>query len=127
MNQTATVYLRARGNLGSIEWQRAMCRQAADRLGATIIAEYVEEDAGHRRPVLDAMLHDLAGSEATDLFVVASADRLTRRMEIWHRLGKRLTRAGVRLVTADLVGRGDNEHLRLDALIHYVAKGQRRV
>lgn len=107
MKQTATLYVRARGatEACSVEHQLAVCRQAADRIGARVVAEYVEQES-RRRPVLDDMIRRLTGTERTDLLVVASADRLTRRAELWQRLSKRLKKAGVLLAVAEDVNAG---------------------
>lgn len=108
MNQTVTIYARARGGMErrSIGHQLAVCRQAAARIGATITAEYIDQGCGQKHPARERMLADLDTNHRGDLLVISSYDRLTRNYELWDRIFSTLERAGVRLVAADSVGEG---------------------
>ncbi len=117
MTKTATTYIRP-GHL-SLDAQRELCRQAADRLGVTITAEYIERAEGQVRPERERMLRELADERHTDLLLIASDDRLARQPRDWYRIKDRLHKANVQLVVAELVRGGLSlAGLRLVQRIH---------
>lgn len=104
MNKTATIYIRARGDGPSIDWQRQVCCEAAKRLGVTITQEYVERSEGSARPERERMMRDLTGDSRSDLLLLTSYDRLTRDYRTWGGILARLDKANVFVVAADHLG-----------------------
>jgi DNA invertase Pin-like site-specific DNA recombinase len=86
-----------------IDQQRALCRQAARSLNATLIREYVEHGSSGKlttRPELRLMLDELRALRDLDYLIVTTADRLTRRIDDWATITFELAAAGAELVIA---------------------------
>src|ERR1700688_500716 len=99
MNKTAATYID--GSV-SMETQRELCRQAAQRLGLNITDEYIEYHGARQRPARRRMMRDLLGHRhrRSDVLLVATPDRLTHRRQTWERLRGRLNAVGVRITIA---------------------------
>lgn len=85
----------------SIERQQASCRAAAARLGARVVAEFVdlgEPGTSTNRPGLNRLL---AQADEVDYLAVSSMDRLARRAEVISDLLLRLREHGVKVLLAD--------------------------
>lgn len=107
----AVVFLRARhitahgGDHESeehdIDRQRAYCQSAAERLGATIVKEYVEYGGTgpiRSRPILSRMLGDLRTLLGIQYVLVFSLDRLVRKPEDLQELEEAIQASGARLM-----------------------------
>lgn len=97
MKKTAITYI---DGSSPIAPQREMCRQAANRLGATVTREYIEYRRGRRRPVRTRMMRYLLEKRRSDLLLVATPARLTRDSRAWARMLGSLDEASVRVVSA---------------------------
>jgi DNA invertase Pin-like site-specific DNA recombinase len=110
----AALFLRARvlGRSGRddqaeshlIEGQRQACEQAAKRLQAAVVREYVEyggTGAIERRPVMRQMLDELLALRDVDYLVTPGLDRLARSSADMAALQLTLEAAGVELVCAE--------------------------
>ncbi len=96
----------------SIADQQRTCRQFAARQGWTIAADYEDaamSGASLMRPGLQALLRAALGGQF-DVVLAESLDRFSRDQEDTAGLFKRLTFAGVRIVT---VSEGDIGHLHI--------------
>lgn len=96
----------------SIADQQRTCREFAARQGWTVAADYEDaamSGASLMRPGLQALLR-AALSGAFDIVLAESLDRFSRDQEDTAGLFKRLTFAGVRIVT---VSEGDIGHLHI--------------
>ncbi|MGH3193112.1 MAG: recombinase family protein, partial [Streptosporangiaceae bacterium] len=85
----------------NIARQRAYCRSAAERLGATIIREYVEHGGTgpiRSRPILSQMLGDLRTLLGVQHVLVFSLDRLARKPEDLYELEQAIQATGARLI-----------------------------
>lgn len=86
-----------------IDQQRALCRQSARSLNATLIREYVEHGSSGKltnRPELRLMLDELRALRDLDYLIVTTPDRLTRRTDDWTTITFELAAAGTELVIA---------------------------
>lgn len=83
----AAIYCRIssdpQGERAGVERQRKDCEALADKLGATVVRVYTDNDisayTGKRRPDFEAMLNDAANGDF-GLVIVWATDRLYRRM-----------------------------------------------
>lgn len=109
----AVVFLRARhitavgrdheSEERDIARQRAYCQSAAERLGFTIVKEYVEYGGTGPiavRPVVRHMLGDLRSLLGVQYVLAFSLDRLARKPEDLRELEQRVQAAGAELLVA---------------------------
>lgn len=112
-HSTAIIFLRARYlgqgdrdreiELHMIAAQREACEQAAERLGAEIIREYVEyggTSSIDKRPELRLLLDELRALRDVRYVIVTSPDRLARTMTDWTTIRFELEAAGAELIIA---------------------------
>lgn len=84
-----------------IDRQRAYCRSAAERLGVTIVKEYIEYGGTgpiRSRATLSRMLGDLRTLLGVQYVLVFSLDRLARKPEDVRALGLEIQATGARLM-----------------------------
>jgi site-specific DNA recombinase len=96
----------------SIADQLRVCREYAERQGWTVTAVFEDaaiSGASLMRPGFQALMHDALAS-AFDVVLAESLDRFSRDQEDTAGLFKRLTFAGVRIVT---LSEGDIGHLHV--------------
>ena len=107
MTQRAAIYARYSSDLQSptsIEDQIRLCREKAAQLGVSVVADHVYADAALsgaallNRPGIVALV-EAAGRGAFDIILAEAQDRLSRDMEDIAGLYKRVTFAGVRILT----------------------------
>lgn len=115
MTRRAAIYCRIsddrEGTQLGVQRQEEDCRALAERLGATDITVYVDNDRSastrskKRRPSYDQMLHD-AEAGNLDVIIAYSNSRLTRRPMEYEHLIRVYERHGVRIHT---VASGDDD------------------
>lgn len=92
---------RRRSEIDGIQRQLTTCRRIAERLGADIVAEYVDYGSANDdvRPGLKQALGALQ-SEMVDYLIVDDVVRLARKSVWKQRVQERLDATGTKLVTA---------------------------
>lgn len=98
----ALVYLRAAVKPGgdTIRIQRQAVRRKAKDLGATIVAEYVDQGVSRLttdRPGLNALLRHLGGDADVTMVIMADPTRLSRNLHDALTLHKRIHHNGVHI------------------------------
>ena len=96
----------------SIPDQQLLCREFAARQGWTVVADYTDASmsgASLMRPGIQSLMR-AAATKTFDVVLAESLDRLSRDQEDTAGLFKRLTFAGVRIVT---VSEGEIGHLHV--------------
>lgn len=108
----AYIYLRTAttgaGGHNRLAAQRARCHEAAARIGATVIEEFVDHEVSGRRRNNRAFTNLVRrlSPHWTEYVIVASEDRLARnhvlaRQRVWAIVGR-----GATLIRADTIGEG---------------------